>query len=824
MRQRSETWKRLAVRGNFRMESVAIINGVEYTAISAPIINRALLADNLSVGNCISSTLKLSVLTDDVLGKAAQVVIKARITDDVEYSEWLEFGTFYIDNRSIDSGLVTVQCYDSMLKASQMYTDDTNAEDRIGWPKSMRDCVNEIAARIGVEVDSRTVIKTTEPYQVPYPSKLSMVQVLGYIGACHGGNWIITQENKLRLVPLLAPPAETFNVIDHDYNPIYTGDGHKLVWQHTDTGETIEHKAGGGLINVPVVVGKIATSKPFKVSRVIISRDEDLGYTLGDDSGYTLIIESNPYACQAICDDLFSDLGGLDYHPYTITSACYDPATELGDWIIVGDQVRSVLYSENATLNIDFRTNISAPGKDEVGSEYPYLTSIQRLQQETEQLKKYTETEKDEIYSKIEQTHTDILIAVAGTYATKASVNSSIALTEQKITSEVSRATGEEARLSSLITQTAEQVSLKVSKGDVSSQISVESGAVSIGSNRLTIESDNFKLSGTGEVMATGTLSTEGEKCTASLKSGELTFECDSTDALVLRSPNYGSNAMGYLCANTEYGFAIVTNNADSYSDLCYLANNGKAGDTFVDEEVYFSAKNIFYNGVHCYDSDFEVDEQIIFHTSKYHDWDLGGWATVRAAEMSGQLSPGLLVDGAFLDVTGDLMCDGQKYRAVDTVNYGRVGMNAMESATAVFSDIGSGTIDDTGVAYIYFEPVYAETIDNVHDYQVFVSAANCTSLERVEKHPGYFVIHGDPGTLFDWIIFARQKDYATHRLESLPMVKQDNIKVDNSIFYGDNTAAAQSESLMAGFTDTYDEQAEAYLKQYEQEVTNYGN
>ena len=811
------------MRGHFRMESKAIINGVEYTAISAPIINRALLSDKLSVGNCISSTLKLSVLTDDVLGKAAEVIIKARITDDVEYSEWLEFGTFYIDNRTLDSGLVSVQCYDAMLKASQMYGDDTNAEDRIGWPKSMQDCVTEIAARIGVEIDSRTVIKTTEPYQVPYPSKLSMMQVLGYIGACHGGNWVITPENKLRLVPLLSPPAETFNVIDHDYNPIYTGDGHKLVWQHSETGETVEHKAGGGLINVPVVVGKIATSKPFKISRVILARDNDLGYTLGDDSGYTLSIESNPYACQAICDDLYAELGGMDYSPYTITSACYDPATELGDWILVGDKVRSVLYSENATLNIDFRSNISAPGKDEVGSEYPYLSTIQRLQHETEQLKKYTETEKDEIYSKIEQTHTDILIAVAGTYATKESVSSSIALTEAKITSEVSRAMGEEARLSSIVTQTAEQVALKVSKGDVSSQISVESGAVSIGSNRLTVDSDNFKLSGTGEVTATGTMTTTYDNMSASLNAGGLLFACDDFETLSLKSPKYSDYVGNYYLSRMNInsaGLAIHTNGLVSDSDYCYAINNGLVDVS--DEIVYFSAKNVFSNGVHCFDGDLEVDWGIVFHQSRTHTWEDGGWATLTASP--GQTSPGLMADGAFLYVTGDLICYGQKNRAVDTVNYGRVGMNAMESATAMFSDIGSGTIDDTGVAYVYFEPVYAETIDNVHDYQVFVSAADCTSLERVEKYPGYFVIHGVPGAVFDWIIFARQKDYAAHRLEPIRLEKQDNIKIDNSIFYGDNTAAAQSMSYMDGFTDTYDEQAEAYLKQYEQEVTNYGN
>lgn len=820
MRQRSDTWIRLAARGNFRMESIAIINGVEYTAISAPIINRALLMDNLSVGNCISSTLKLSILTDDVLGKAAKIVIKARITDDVEYSEWLEFGTFYIDNRTVDSGLITVQCYDSMLKASQTYGDETNPEDRIGWPKTMKTCVNEIAARIGVEIDPRTVIKTSDPYQVPYPNKMSMMQVLGYIGACHGGNWVITPENKLRLVPLLSPPAETFNIIDHNYNPIYTGDGHKLVWKHTENGETVEHKAGGGLVNVPIVVGKIATNKPFTVTRVILARDEDLGYALGDDSGYTLIIESNPYACQAICDDLYAELKGMDYNPYTITSACYDPAAELGDWILVGDQVRSVLYSENATLNVDYRVTISAPGKDEVGSEYPYLTSIQRLQMEQEQIKKYTETEKDEIYSKIEQTHTDILIQVAGTYATKEAVSASIALTEQAIKSEVSKTYALKdtvETLSSTVTQTAEQIELKVSKGDISSLISVETDKVTIGSNRLVIDSDNFKLSGTGKVEANGTITSAFGVSKTEISGGGVNLYYEESRVLGL------------------YGSAM----AGSYVNGVYISGSTPVAEMTLDTNALIVSTGSTYflalcNGLNVNDCDdrvwlggsMHIDRELRVHgvygiefVTSYNEHYSSIYAV--ATEEYGS---GVMVDGDFI-AEGSIWCYGEKYRVVNTENYGGRGLSAMESASPVFSDIGSGTTDENGDCYIFFDPVFAETVDLSHEYQVFISTVNGASAAyQLEKRGDHFALHSHPGLMFDWMVFARQKDFVNNRLELVSAYKMEKTDGDDSVSYGDDIGANASIAYMNAFADTYDEQAEAYLKQYELEVTNYGN
>ena len=51
MRHRSSIWTKLAARGKFRVESIAVIGNKTYTAITAPKIDRALLSDPLSVGN-----------------------------------------------------------------------------------------------------------------------------------------------------------------------------------------------------------------------------------------------------------------------------------------------------------------------------------------------------------------------------------------------------------------------------------------------------------------------------------------------------------------------------------------------------------------------------------------------------------------------------------------------------------------------------------------------------------------------------------------------------------------------------------------------------
>lgn len=61
--------------------------------------------------------------------------------------------------------------------------------------------------------------------------------------------------------------------------------------------------------------------------------------------------------------------------------------------------------------------------------------------------------------------------------------------------------------VNSQITQMANSINLKVSKGDISSELSMESGQITLKSNRLVVESDQFKLDASGKAWFGGTIS-----------------------------------------------------------------------------------------------------------------------------------------------------------------------------------------------------------------------------------------------------------------------------------------------------------------------------
>ena len=108
----------------------------------------------------------------------------------------------------------------------------------------------------------------------------------------------------------------------------------------------------------------------------------------------------------------------------------------------------------------------------------------------------------------------------------------------------------------------------------------------------------------------------------------------------------------------------------------------------------------------------------------------------------------------------------------MDTENHGKVGLNAFETAEAYFSDLGSGIIDESGVATICFDEVFKETIEQDAEYQVFLSRTSPAQAEWIEKQNGYFVVHGEPGATFDWMLCCKQKGYADVRLAPVNIVE----------------------------------------------------
>lgn len=242
MQETSALYKEL-FRSEHTTEVRMFVNDVEYGMDKiVSILTRLNSLGNSgspSVGNVCSAEIEtvLKVPSLDI-PRMALLRPQVRLTDGVRYSEWIEKGYFFVATREEDDDIwdetrtISIHGYDAMLKCQKNFYPEEG--DQGYWPRRDIDVVNDIAEKIGVELDPRTTAILTKRYSIPYPGfgpdGLSMNEMLASIAASYMGNWIITDKNKLRLIQLAWYPNEETEYLVTEYGENITFGGHRILW------------------------------------------------------------------------------------------------------------------------------------------------------------------------------------------------------------------------------------------------------------------------------------------------------------------------------------------------------------------------------------------------------------------------------------------------------------------------------------------------------------------------------------------------------------------------------------------------------------------
>lgn len=188
------------------------------------------LYEQFGIGNAATAKLTISLFAESV-PRGAAIKRYIRLRNGERASEWLPKGVFFTNRRSEEDGFWTIEASDAMRRAEQSWEPDQSLE----FPLPMPEAVEEFARIMGVEIDPRTQLNPA--YTIDYPASdpgseagdyYSIRQELQWIAAAHAGNWIITGEGKLLLVPLLSIPPET-NYLVTEHGDAITLGGVKLL-------------------------------------------------------------------------------------------------------------------------------------------------------------------------------------------------------------------------------------------------------------------------------------------------------------------------------------------------------------------------------------------------------------------------------------------------------------------------------------------------------------------------------------------------------------------------------------------------------------------
>ncbi len=352
-----------------------IINGAstfsKVNLISGKITRTAY--EQLSIGNVLSAQLDLE-LRDVTVDTTSPLRIQFRATDGSSSSSWYDKGYFFIDTveSSPYSDITKITAFDAMLKTETPY--QTSGE----WtPTTDAVVLQRIVSDMGVVIDTATLnIFANDPIMLNASPNIGTDgttdrEILSYLGAMRGGNWIIGYDGKLYL-QLLSPTATNTAavgdaVVSFDASPTETIKRLR-VWTSDDTCYAYPP--------LPLQTHTPADITDHNAEALLVWANS---YIAGwDEIGGRCIDVKIPFWCDyAMGADLFAQLKDKAFVPFVANETYLDPKYEVGDGITIKD-VTSIIANCTTTLNPLSPCDISLQKEDVINSYYPYKSTVQR--------------------------------------------------------------------------------------------------------------------------------------------------------------------------------------------------------------------------------------------------------------------------------------------------------------------------------------------------------------------------------------------------------------------------------------------------------------
>ena len=377
-------------------------------------IKPMLFAENgPSIGNACSTECDIILREDsENWPRMASFEVKIQIMseDNTQVSEWLSMGTFYTDERAYTvSGDLSIIGYDAMLMMEQTWTQKITPPSN--WPITAKAWCDLVEDADLVVFDSLVGINNTVPF-IGLDTTSTIRDKLKDIAAAHGGNWTMTVDGKLRLVPLT--------------NSGSSADG--AIAGIAIAGVAIVGTSGGGggsdtgEFNLGMNVRSFSCNTALDAITGVHLETEGGSYsTAGTDTGYVLKGMCNFASSTGVADICLSKTSGYVYRGFDAITAYLDPAYEIGDLILFDNVAYQMM---TITWNINHRptADISAPYEDEIDHEYEVISeSAKTLRKVENKLLDYPSN--DVMESRIEQSAESIELNVSEMYYNKTEVD-----------------------------------------------------------------------------------------------------------------------------------------------------------------------------------------------------------------------------------------------------------------------------------------------------------------------------------------------------------------------------------------------------------------
>ena len=452
-----------------------------------------MFSDGFTIGSCPSGYFEFTARDQNAyIPKNSEVRFEIKISGERGDTEWFPFGTYFIDNRAHGKSTITFQCYDRMLLAEQSFWDayikvtgDTSAKALRPEMKMSR-AVDIICKALGTTLDPRSQIfnDITIKVEADYTCR----EVLKAIAISNAGNFLMTDEDKLRLLVLANGSGGSIES-RNDFLVLTMSDSPQVLavnpsnFSGDENGylEIVGIKDGLSSLEYPIKASAFEYYDSVQLQNLVMvfeegssatdeeGEEEGVNYYLsGKEDGVPSLEVTNVFATQQICDSVFEKIKGFEYRGFNANTVIMDPAIEIGDPVVLSNTFINVI---NCSWYGALASDLESPLSGNTTSEFPYKTSEARTFSRVVKAIKNVEV-------KLEVTSDSITASVKDLTNSTNEKFAELTLTADglraDITAETTARTGEVTRLETLISTTANGIRADFSKevSDLSDEIS----------------------------------------------------------------------------------------------------------------------------------------------------------------------------------------------------------------------------------------------------------------------------------------------------------------------------------------------------------------
>lgn len=443
----------------------------------------------LKFGACEASTLKIKVA--NVMGslKNKELTVTEVLNGDKEAP--FSYGKYkvYSDVPSGDRTYRTITAYDAMYDIINM--DVAAWYNSIKFPLSLKKMRDSFFNYMGItQVETSLVNDAMTIEETINSTTISGKTIISAICELNGVFGHINRDGEFEYVRLTQKAAGLYPAVD-----LYPS---KQLYPMEDKSETIKKSN-----YIDVEYEDYKTQPITKLQ--IRDKEGDIGAVVGSGSN-CYIVQSNilTYGKSAeelatVAKNLYDVVKDITYRPFKATMKGL-PYIEVGKAIRINSK-RQVIESYVLTRTLKgiqaLRDSMQASGV------YEYAEKVNSINEQINQLRGKTNT----LVRNVEETQSTLEDVANG--------------------------------LQSQIEQTAEAIKSKVTKGDISSEISQEAGDIEIKANRITIQSDKFTLNKDGSITCTDAKIVGGdiELISTDTNPRFKIYDSEENEAIILQSP-----------------------------------------------------------------------------------------------------------------------------------------------------------------------------------------------------------------------------------------------------------------------------------------------